>query len=92
MNVCTTESLSCMCVCMCVCAFTLSKLFATSWTIAHQAPMLLEFSRKEYWSRVPLLTLGIFLTQGSNLHLLHLLHLLADSLPLAPPGTPSCCH
>ena len=31
---------------------------------------------------------GIFLTQGSNLHLLGLLHWQADSLPLAPPGNP----
>ena len=28
---------------------------------------------------------GIFLTQGSNLHLLHLLHWQAGSLPLMPP-------
>ena len=31
---------------------------------------------------------GIFLTQGSNPHLLHLLHWQADSWPLAPPGKP----
>jgi len=31
---------------------------------------------------------GIFLTQGSNLHLLHLLHWQEDSLPLMPPGKP----
>ena len=29
---------------------------------------------------------GIFLTQGSNLHLLSLLHWQAGSLPLMPPG------
>ena len=29
---------------------------------------------------------GIFLTQGSNPHLLHRLHWQTDSLPLAPPG------
>ena len=31
---------------------------------------------------------GIFLTQGSNLHLLHLLRWQAGSLPQAPPGKP----
>ena len=31
---------------------------------------------------------GIFLTQGSNPHLLFLLHWQAGSLPLAPPGKP----
>ena len=25
-------------------------LFATSWTVAHQAPVSMEFSRPEYWS------------------------------------------
>ena len=31
---------------------------------------------------------GIFLTQGSNLHLLYLLHCRVGSLPPAPPGKP----
>ena len=31
----------------------------------------MEFSKQEYWSRFPLPSLGIFLTQGSNLGLLH---------------------
>ena len=25
-------------------------LFATPWTVAHQAPLSMEFSRQEYWS------------------------------------------
>ena len=29
------------------------QLFATSWTVAHQAPLSMEFSRQEYWSRLP---------------------------------------
>ena len=28
------------------------RLFATPWTIAHQAPLSMGFSRKEYWSRL----------------------------------------
>ena len=28
-------------------------LFATLWTIAHQAPLSMGFSRQEYWSRLP---------------------------------------
>ena len=28
-------------------------LFATAWTIAHQAPLSIEFSRQEYWSGLP---------------------------------------
>ena len=26
------------------------QLFATPWTIVHQAPLSMEFSRQEYWS------------------------------------------
>ena len=29
------------------------QLFATPWTIAHQAPPSIGFSRQEYWSGVP---------------------------------------
>ena len=30
------------------------QLFATPWTVAHQAPPSMEFSRQEYWSGLPL--------------------------------------
>ena len=29
------------------------QLFVTLWTIAHQAPMSMGFSRQEYWSGLP---------------------------------------
>ena len=32
--------------------------FATPWTVAYQAPQSMEFSRQEYWSRVPFPTPG----------------------------------
>ena len=35
-------------------------LFATPWTVAHQAPLSLEFSRQEYWKR------SHFLRQGRS--------------------------
>jgi len=35
---------------------------------------------------------GIFLTQGSNPHLLCLLHMQVDSLPLSPPGKPNALY
>ena len=40
----------------CVCAlnhFSHVQLFATPWTVAHQAPLFMGFSRQEYWSGVP---------------------------------------
>ena len=35
------------------------QLFATPWTVAHQTPLSMEFSRQEYWS-------FYFLLQGSS--------------------------
>ena len=38
-----------------LCAQLLSRvqLFATSWTVAHRAPLSMGFFRQEYWSGVP---------------------------------------
>ena len=36
------------------------------WTVAHQAPLSMEFSRQEYWSGSPFLSLGDLPTQGWN--------------------------
>ena len=41
------------------------------WTVAHQDPLSLGFSRQEYWSGLPFLSPGDFLPQGLNLGLLH---------------------
>ena len=30
------------------------QLFTTPWTVAHQAPLSMEFSRQEHWSGLPL--------------------------------------
>ena len=29
------------------------RIFEISWTVAHQAPQSVKFSRQEYWSRLP---------------------------------------
>ena len=42
-----------VCVCVYVCACMHAQLcltFCDPWTITHQAPLSLEFSRQEYWS------------------------------------------
>jgi len=31
----------------------MSDSFVTPWTLAHQAPLSMEFSRQEYWSELP---------------------------------------
>ena len=48
-------------------------LFVTLWTVAHQTPQSMGFSKQEYWSVGSHgLLQGIFLTQGSNPRLLRL--------------------
>ena len=46
-------------------------LFVTSWIVARQAPLSMEFSRQEYRSGYPFLLQGIVPIQGSNPGLLH---------------------
>ena len=41
-----------MVVCVLSC-YSPVQLFATPWTIAHQAPLSMGFSRQEYWSGLP---------------------------------------
>ena len=36
-----------------VCVHSRVWLFATPWTVAHQTPLSMGFSRKEHWSRLP---------------------------------------
>ena len=35
-------------------SLSLSRVFATPWTVAHQGPPSMGFSRQEYWSGLPL--------------------------------------
>ena len=44
--------------------------FATPWTVAHQTPLSMEFTRQEHWGVLP------FPTQGWNLGLPHCRHIL----------------
>ena len=36
-----------------LCSLSHVQLFATPWTVTHQAPLSMKFSRQEYWSRLP---------------------------------------
>ena len=37
----------------CVCSVSRVQIFVTPWTVAHQAPLSMGFSRQEYWSGLP---------------------------------------
>ena len=62
------------------------RLFATLWTVAHQALLSMGFSRQEYWSGLPFLSPGHLpnpgIEPGSPT-------LQADSVPSEPPGKPA---
>ena len=73
MSYCEVSSLSCV------------QLFATPWTVAHQALPSMGFSRQEYWSGLPFPSPGALpdpgLEPGSPA-------LQAGALPSEPPGKP----
>ena len=58
----------CMCICIYICCATkslqLCPFFAALWTVAHQAPLSMEFSRQEYWSGLPYPSPGDLLNPG----------------------------
>ena len=59
------------------------QLFATPWTVAHQAPLSMGFSRQGYWSGLPSPSPGDFPYPGMDPGSLALQ---ADALPSEPPG------
>ena len=59
-------------VCMCMLShFNCVQVFATPWTVVHQAPLSMGFSGQEYGTAYYFLLQGIFLTQGLKVCLLH---------------------
>ena len=61
------------------------QLFVTKWTVAYQASPSMGFSRKEYWSGLPLPSPGDLPDPGIALRSPALR---ADALPSEPPGKP----
>jgi len=55
----------------------------TLWTVAHQAPLSMAFSRQEHWSGLPFPSLGDLPDPGIELKFPALQ---AESLPSEPPG------
>ena len=87
--------LSCSDLYWCVCAHRV-WFFVTTWVLAHETLLSVEFSKQEYWSGLPFPTPGdpwkIFkdpLDRKSNPGLQGHLHWQVDSLPLRHLGSPS---
>ena len=60
----------------------MSDSFVTPWTIAHKAPLSMEFSRQEYWSGLPFPPSGDLPDPGIEPVPPVSLHWQVDSLPL----------
>ena len=43
-----------------------SQFFVTLWTVAHQAPLSMGFSRQEFWSELPCPPPGELLNPGTE--------------------------
>ena len=71
--------------CVCVVVAQSCPTLLDPWTGAHQAPLSMGFSRKEYQSGLPCPPPGIFPTQGSNPGLLHCRQILYSLSHLGSP-------
>ena len=65
--------------------FSRVRLFVTLWSVAHQAPLSMGFSRQEHWSGLPCPPPGDLPDPGVKPLFPELQ---ADSLPTEPPGKP----
>ena len=75
---------------MCLCAWLLSHVWLLqphAWTVAHQSPLSVEFSRQEYWSMLPFPTSKDLSNQGLNQHL-ESTALAGRFFTTVPPGKP----
>ena len=72
----------------------MSGSFATPWTVAHQAPLSMEFSRQEYWSGLPFPTSEDLPNSGIEPTSLASPALAGEFFTTVPPGkqTGRCWH
>ena len=75
---------------VCACMLSHVQLFVSQWTVAHQAPLSVEFSRQEYWSGLLFPSLGDIPNSGTELTSSASLHWQVDSLPLCHLGSLEC--
>ena len=64
--------------------FSHVQLFATPWTVVHQAPLSMRLSRQAYWSGLPFPTDPAIKPRSPTLQ--------ADSLSSEPPRKPCICN
>ena len=64
------------------------EVFVTAWTVAHQAPLSMEFSRQDYWSRLPFLIPWDLCDPGIKPLSLEFPALASRFFTTPPPGRP----
>ena len=64
------------------------QLFVTFWTVAHQAPLSMEFSKQEYWNGLPFPTPGDLPDLGIQPASLVSPPLAGGFFTTTPPGKP----
>ena len=69
---------------MCVCVLSHIRLFVTPWTVDHQPPLSIRFSRQEYWSGLPFSPPGDLPNPGTEPKSPVSSALQANSLPTEP--------
>ena len=73
---------------VCLCECSVLSTFATSWTVACQVPLSMEFSRQKYWSGLPFLNPGDLPETGINLVFLVSPALAGGFFTTEPPRNP----
>ena len=77
------------CACVCVPSrFSRVQFFATLWTVTHQAPPSMGFSRQEYWSGLPFPSPGDLPHPGMEPAFLVSPALAGKFFTTVPPGNP----
>ena len=75
---------------VCVCSIIQSwSNLETPWTVAHQAPLSMEFSRQEYWSALPFPTPGDLPNPGIEPAFLSSPEMAGGFFTTVPSGKPS---
>ena len=67
------------------------RLCATPWTVAHQVPLFMGFSRQEYWTGLAYLSPGYFPDSGIEPASLTSPALAGVIFTASAPGKPSVC-
>ena len=85
----------CVCLCLCVCGLSssvTSNSFVTPLTVAHQAPLFMEFFWQKYGNGLPFLPQGDLLNPGINMESPASPALAGRFFTPEPPGKPKAVH